>query len=107
MKINKWMIVGGIIGGLCALIPAILTINHLLIYGTAGDPGPFWPYMFIPLFWPAGITAFFFGIILLFIYLPLKNNQILIYTLIGAMNTILWIFVGGFIGKVIKKRKKK
>lgn len=105
MKINKWAIILGILGGLYALIPGIQSIQWLINYGTAGDPGPFGPYM-SPYFWPIGIVALIFGTILIFLFSYLKDNQLLLYSFINIVNVFLWVVLGILIGILIGKIKK-
>ena len=42
MKIKKFMFIGGILGGLYALIPFLISLNN----SGGGDPGPYFIFMF-------------------------------------------------------------
>lgn len=93
-----------IIGGLFALIPALLSVNYLLFHEGSGEPGPALPYITPPFILVLPTFAVFGGV---FLILTALDNELIIFLVGGILNVLLWIFIGAGVGWLIKRRKEK
>lgn len=97
MKLNQRTIIGGILGGLYALIFCLVIVE-------LGGEGSIAVFMFPP-FWPAIITSVpivsFITIIFYFI-VELNDNILKILTL--PINIFIWILIGSYLFSSLKKR---
>jgi len=99
MKINKWAIVGGILGGVYSLI-YYLSINAL-------GEGSYIIYVFPPFWFILGTFILLSLIITFFVIYIFSLNSDYIGPIANNLNYFLWIIIGGILGYLINKKNKK
>jgi hypothetical protein len=98
MKINKSVLIGGIIGGLYALIPFLISLN------TPNNVDGLLVLLFP--FFPTALTLV--PILLILQVFSITAKKVILFDyILNFVNVILWILIGGLIGYCIKKMKKR
>lgn len=100
MKFNKYVLVGGLIGGLYGLISYFLLT---FIFKDLGEGGII--LWFFPPYWPVIVISTISAVIVILLGFSLKTDLALY--LAGVINIILWVILGAFIGLIFKKMKNK